>query len=224
MNLIDLLQGQLSGGLVDQLSQQIGGADREQTATAAQGIITTLVSQLARNASTPEGAQSLNNALERDHDGSILDNLSDVLTGNVQPQNQSTVNGLGILNHVLGDRQGGVANMVSQMSGLESGKTMQLMGLLAPVVMGMLGKAKNQNGLDIGGIANLLNGTVNQQQQSGNPTLNMITRFLDSDGDGSALDDIANMGMKILGGLFKKYVSVTGLCCLFIILQITYNR
>ncbi len=204
MNLIDLLQGQLSGGLVDQLSQQIGGADREQTATAAQGIITTLVSQLARNASTPEGAQSLNNALERDHDGSILDNLSDVLTGNVQPQNQSTVNGLGILNHVLGDRQGGVANMVSQMSGLESGKTMQLMGLLAPVVMGMLGKAKNQNGLDIGGIANLLNGTVNQQQQSGNPTLNMITRFLDSDGDGSALDDIANMGMKILGGLFKK--------------------
>lgn len=204
MNLIELLQGQLSGGLVDQLSQQIGGADREQTATAAQGIITTLVSQLARNASTPEGAQSLNNALERDHDGSILDNLSDVLTGNVQPQNQSTVNGLGILNHVLGDRQGGVANMVSQMSGLESGKTMQLMGLLAPVVMGMLGKAKNQNGLDIGGIANLLNGTVNQQQQSGNPTLNMITRFLDSDGDGSALDDIANMGMKILGGLFKK--------------------
>lgn len=204
MNLIDLLQGQLSGGLVDQLSQQIGGADRDQTATAAQGIITTLVSQLARNASTPEGAQSLNNALERDHDGSILDNLTDVLTGNVQPQNQSTVNGLGILKHVLGDRQGGVANMVSQMSGLESGKTMQLMGLLAPVVMGMLGKAKNQNGLDVGGIANLLNGTVSQQQQSGNPTLNMISRFLDSDGDGSALDDIANMGMKILGGLFKK--------------------
>jgi len=204
MNLIDLLQGQLSGGLVDQLSQQIGGADREQTATAAQGIITTLVSQLARNASTPEGAQSLNNALERDHDGSLLDNLSDVLTGNVQPQNQSTVNGLGILKHVLGDRQGGVANMVSQMSGLESGKTMQLMGLLAPVVMGMLGKAKNQNGLDIGGIANLLNGTVSQQQQTGNPTVNMISRFLDADGDGSALDDIANMGMKILGGLFKK--------------------
>ncbi|NUQ26694.1 MAG: DUF937 domain-containing protein [Saprospiraceae bacterium] len=204
MNLIDLLQGQLSGGLVDQLSQQIGGADREQTATAAQGIVTTLVSQLARNASTPEGAQSLNNALERDHDGSILDNLTDVLTGNVQPQNQSTVNGLGILKHVLGDRQGGVANMVSQMSGLESGKTMQLMGLLAPVVMGMLGKAKNQNGLDVGGIANLLNGTVSQQQQTGNPTVNMISRFLDADGDGSALDDIANMGMKILGGLFKK--------------------
>jgi hypothetical protein len=204
MNLIDLLQGQLSGGLVDQLSRQIGGADREQTATAAQGIVTTLVSQLARNASTPEGAQSLNNALERDHDGSILDNLTDVLTGNAQPQNQSTVNGLGILKHVLGERQGGVANMVSQMSGLESGKTMQLMGLLAPVVMGMLGKAKNQNGLDVGGIANLLNGTVSQQQQTGNPTVNMISRFLDADGDGSALDDIANMGMKILGGLFKK--------------------
>ncbi len=204
MNILDLLQGQLSGGLVDQLNQQIGGADREQTATAAQGIVTTLISQLARNASTPEGAQSLNNALERDHDGSILDNLTDMLSGNVQPQNSSTLNGLGILKHVLGDRQGGVADMVSKMSGLESGKTMQLMGLLAPVVMGMLGKAKNQNGLDVAGLASLLSGTVSQQQQQGNPTLNMISRFLDQDGDGSAIDDIANMGMKILGGLFKK--------------------
>jgi|APTNR8051073442_1049403.scaffolds.fasta_scaffold00799_5 hypothetical protein len=203
MNIMDMLQGQLSGGLVDQLSQQIGGADREQTATAASGIVTTLISALARNASSEDGAAALSNALDRDHDGGILDNLMGMLSGNVQPQNERAANGTGILNHILGDRQGGVSNMVSQMSGLNNNQTSQLMTMLAPVVMGMLGKTKRENGLDVGGLASLLNGTVSQQQNS-NPTMALVTSFLDQDGDGSVMDDVANMGMKFLGGLFKK--------------------
>ncbi|MFM9947422.1 MAG: DUF937 domain-containing protein [Saprospiraceae bacterium] len=203
MNIMDMLQSQLSGGLVDQLSQQIGGADREQTATAASGIVTTLVSALARNAASQDGAASLSNALDRDHDGGILENLMGMLSGNVQPQNERAANGAGILNHILGDRQGGVSNMVSQMSGLNNNQTSQLMTMLAPIVMGMLGKTKRENGLDEGGLASLLNGTVSQQQNS-NPTMALVTQFLDSDGDGSIMDDVANMGMKFLGGLFKK--------------------
>jgi len=203
MNIMDMLQSQLSGGLVDQLSQQIGGADREQTATAASGIVTTLVSALARNAASQDGAASLSNALDRDHDGGILENLMGMLSGNVQPQNERAANGAGILNHILGDRQGGVSSMVSQMSGLNNNQTSQLMTMLAPIVMGMLGKTKRENGLDEGGLASLLNGTVSQQQNS-NPTMALVTRFLDSDGDGSIMDDVANMGMKFLGGLFKK--------------------
>lgn len=203
MNIMDLLQGQLSEGLVDQLSQQIGGADKEQTATAASGIVTTLVSALARNASSQDGAAALSNALDRDHDGGILDNLMGMLSGNVQPQNERAANGPGILNHILGDRQDGVSNMVSQMSGLNNNQTSQLMTMLAPVVMGLLGKTKRENGLDVGGLASLLNGTVSQQQES-NPTMSLVTRFLDSDGDGSIVDDVASMGMKFLGGLFKK--------------------
>jgi len=203
MNIMDMLQSQLSGGLVDQLSQQIGGADREQTATAASGIVTTLVSALARNAASQDGAAALSNALDRDHDGGILENLMGMLSGNVQPQNERAANGAGILNHILGDRQGGVSNMVSQMSGLNNNQTSQLMTMLAPIVMGMLGKTKRENGLDEGGLASLLNGTVSQQQNS-NPTMALVTQFLDSDGDGSIMDDVANMGMKFLGGLFKK--------------------
>ncbi len=102
-NLMDLLQGQLSEGMIDQLSQQLGGADRQQTATAASGVMSTLVSALARNASTPEGAQSLSNALDRDHDGGILDNVMDLFGGNAQPKPEQTraMNGQGILKHLL---------------------------------------------------------------------------------------------------------------------------
>jgi hypothetical protein len=203
-NLLDLLQGQLNDdNFLDHLSQQIGGADRQQTAMAAQGVMSTLVSALSRNAATPEGAQGLANALDRDHDGSILDNLMGFLGGNEQPQNHRTMNGGGILEHILGNRQNGAIDMISQMSGLDQGKTGNLMSMLAPVVMGMLGRQKREQGLDIGGLAGMLANTVSGQRQQGNPLMNMVSGFLDKDGDGSALDDIAGMvGKNLLGKLF----------------------
>lgn len=207
MDIMDLLQGQLSDGVLDQLTQQIGASDKQQTAVATAGIMNTLVGALAKNAAKPEGAQSLNNALERDHDGSVLDDLMGMFRGGgqVQPQNSRALNGTGILNHILGDRQGGAVDMVSKISGLDSGKTSNLMTMLAPILMGALGKTKRQQGLDVGGLANLLTGTVTQQRQSAqNPTMGLVTRFLDQDGDGSIADDVANIGMKLLGGLFGR--------------------
>ncbi len=203
-NLLDLLQGQLNDGLIEQLSAKID-ADPKQTATAAQGIMSTLVSGLAKNASTPEGASSLASALDRDHDGSILNNLMGMFSGNMQaqPEQSRALNGVGILNHILGDRQGGVIDMISKMSGLDSSKTGNLMAMLAPVVMGMLGRQKQQQGLDISSLAGLLSGTVTQQRKSGNPLMDLANRFLDKDGDGSAVDDIAGMvGKGLLGKLF----------------------
>lgn len=202
-NLMDLLQGSLSSGMIDQLSQQLGGANKQQTAAAASGIVTTLMGALAKNASSTEGAQALDNALERDHDGSILDDVMGMLTGNAQVNNSSMLNGTGILNHVLGNKQSGAVDMISKLSGLDSSKTGSLMAMLAPVVLGALGKAKRQQGLDVAGIASLLSGTVSAQQQN-NPTMNLVTSFLDADGDGSIVDDVANMGMKILGNFFGR--------------------
>ena len=200
---MDLLQGSLSSGMIDQLSQQLGGANKQQTAAAASGIVTTLMGALAKNASSTEGAQALNNALERDHDGSILDDVMGMLSGQAQVNNTSMLNGAGILNHVLGNKQSGAVDMISKLSGLDSNQTGSLMTMLAPVIMGSLGKAKRQQGLDVAGIASLLSGTVSAQKQN-NPTMNLVTSFLDADGDGSIVADVANMGMKILGGFFRR--------------------
>jgi hypothetical protein len=202
-DLMQILQGTLSEDMIDQLSQQIGGADKQQTQAAAAGILSTLTGALAKNASNTEGARALNNALERDHDGSILDDVMGMLGGNAQTGNSSMLNGAGILRHVLGDKQSGAVDMISKLSGLDSNKTGSLMTLLAPVLMGALGKTKKEQGLDIAGIASLLSGTVSAQKQQ-NPTMNLVTSFLDSDGDGSIIDDVANIGMKMLGNFFKR--------------------
>lgn len=199
MNLLELLQNQLSEPVVDQLSKTIR-ADKEQTVDAANGVFATLVSALSRNAAKPEAGNALLNALDRDHDGSILDDMMGLLGG--QAQNKSS-NGLGILEHILGGKTNNVVQMVSKTSGLDFLKSAELMKLLAPIVMGTLGKAKQQNGFDLGGLSQILSGTVSQasKQREG---MGLIEKVLDADGDGSVIDDIAGMGMKVLGGLFRK--------------------
>jgi hypothetical protein len=205
-NLLDQLQGQLSDDLIQQLSQQLGGASREQTMTAANGAITALFAQIAQNAATPQGASSLASALDRDHDGSVLNNIMDLLGGGAQQTQSRALNGAGILKHVMGERQGGAIDMISQMSGLDKNSSGNLMTTLAPIVMGMLGKQKREQGLDAGALASMLTGELKQQRsaQNANPTMAMITRFLDANNDGSIVDDVAKMGMRLLGNMFKK--------------------
>lgn len=203
MDLMELLQDQLSGGLMDQLTNQVG-AEKEQTMAATTGAISALLNGLSKNVSQPEGAQGLLSALERDHDGSILDNLSGFLGGSVQPQNANMLNGAGILGHILGGSQNSVVDTIAKMSGLDKSKTGQLLITLAPVLLGMLGKLKNQENVGGGGLIDLITKTQqnhNQQSAAGG----IFQRLLDRDGDGEIMDDLLSMGSQsLLGGLFKK--------------------
>lgn len=197
-SLMDMLQGQLTDVVINQLAQNIGGADQQKTTVASQGIVSTLIGALANNASTQEGASSLFNAVEKDHDGSILDNMMDFLQPEKQnPVSDRTANGLGILNHLLGDRQGGMAEAISKLSGLDTQSVGSLMQTLAPVVMGMIGKQRQQNNLDTGGLMNLLNDERQIAQKQENE-MSPFMRLLDMDGDGSVIDDV--------GGLISKFM------------------
>lgn len=200
-NLLDLLQSQLGGNLVPELSKQVN-APEDQTSAATNGILSTLIGALSKNASTPDGAASLNKALEQDHDGGILDNIMGLLGGE-DTSNQRASNGAGIVGHIFGDKVGSVVEGLSKSTGMDTSSIGTMLIKLAPVVMGALGKVKSQQGLDQGGVADLLKGTV-QDNSEQNPLLAMAGKFLDKDGDGSVMDDLGSMGMDLLGGLFKK--------------------
>lgn len=169
MDLMQMLQGQLNDDVLGQISEQIG-AKPEQTATAANGIFASLLGGLANNAASEGGLSSLLGALDKNHDGSVLDDLGGLVGGLLQSggQGDGATNGLGILGHILGDKQEVVAQQVSQSSGLNMNQVMKLLPVLAPIVMGVLGRAKNQGGLDLGNLASILMGSAQSgAQQSG---------------------------------------------------------
>ncbi len=207
MNITDLLQSQLSSTLLDQLSKQAGITDTQKTSTAASVIMNVLLGAMAQNASKPEGANALAKALDRDHDGSLLDNVIGMFTGQQPPVNERAVNGAGIIGHILGNRQQGAIETVSKVSGLNTSQVGSLMASLAPVIMGAIGKAKKQDNLDAGGLAGMLSGILgglSNQQNQVDPKMALINAFLDKNKDGSIADDLMRMGGSFLGKLFGK--------------------
>ena len=207
-SLQDLLGQQQGNEAVDQISSQVG-AEPSMVNTAIQAALPMILSGLANNASTQQGADSLNNALERDHSGGdILGNLGglgSLIFGDQQAAPPPQADAGGILGHIFGNQQGQVAQEVSQQSGLNMGQVAQILMLLAPIVMSYLGQQKQQQGVGADGLGGLLGGLLGGSQaqaapSSGNPMMDIASRMLDSDGDGSAMDDIASMAMKYMSG------------------------
>ncbi len=207
-SLQDLLGQEQGTQAVEQISQNVG-ADSSLVNSAIQLALPALINGLANNASTPEGAESLNTALDNDHSGGgVLDNiggLAGMIFGGGQaapPPRQADAGG--ILGHILGANQGAVAQDVSNQTGLGMGQVAQILMFLAPIVMGYLGKQKQQQGVGADGLGGLLGGLLGgaaqpaQQQSSGNAILDMASNMLDSDRDGSAMDDIASMAFKYI--------------------------
>ena len=190
--LTQLLMQQLSGGGLSQISQQIG-ADEQTTGSALSAAMPLLVSALANNASKPDGAQALHQALAEDHDGSILNDMSGFL-GNPQ-----AANGAGILGHILGGQQPAVTQGLAQNTGLESGQVGQLLQIAAPLLMGALGQQQQQQGFDTNGLSAFLGGQQQMAQQSNPDMMSMLNTLLDANRDGSALDDILGMVGKLFG-------------------------
>ena len=85
-DLIKQLTEQLSGDDLSQISQQIG-ADKGTTGSSLSAAMPLLMSALANNASKPDEAESLHQALVEDHDGSILNELFNLVLHQVNSQN-----------------------------------------------------------------------------------------------------------------------------------------
>ncbi len=248
-SLFDQLSEHVNGNTIDQLASQIG-ASPGQTQAAVSAAMPMLLGALARNSATPQGAAGILGALERDHDGSLLDNLGGLLggAGGMGGLGGSSGGGMGdiggilggllgggapagsasersggsgggmmdmggaILGHIFGGKQGNVSSSLGKSTGLKSGQILQLLALLAPIVMAVLGKRNRQSGgLGQGGLADILGGAFQKSAAEAPASVtagaggggigDLLSSALDRDQDGSVLDDLMQQGGGILGSL-----------------------
>lgn len=202
-NLLDMVSGYLDDDSVAKLSQSLG-ANPDQTRQAIGAALPTLLGALTQNADRPEQQERLHHALVRDHDGSLLENLSSFF-GDGDPQQASgvtekTTQGNAILDHILGGRKQRVEEGVSKASGLSGGQTMKLLAMLAPLLMGAVGKRRQQEDLSPGGLGDLLKGE-RKEVESKTFGGGFIARMLDQDGDGDFdLMDVMKFGVSRIFG------------------------
>jgi hypothetical protein len=196
MNFLDLFKSQLGAGQIDALSNALG-ADNSQTSAALGTFVPLIVSALARNTSTPEGANALSNALDKDHDGGILSMLPALLN------NPAIGKGDGILGHVLGGKRPVAEQAVSQSSGLSLESTGKLFTMVAPMILGMIGAKKRQDGFGSDILAGMLRQFSNtheqddQQPSSGGGLMDVIGGMVAGNagggGGGGLMDAIGGM-------------------------------
>ncbi len=195
--ILDLLQGPMGQMIIEGASSQLG-QDTGKTQSAMSAAIPMLMGALKKNATNPDAASGLLEALTGKHDGSILDKVSDIFGGGYV--NEDVVeDGDKILGHVLGEKKEVVAAALSKQNGIDMGSAMDLLKMAAPIVMGMLGKQAKEkqvsNPTDLTNIiGDMLGGNKETEQHS-----SFIEQILDADGDGSIVDDLFNMGKKFFG-------------------------
>jgi sporulation protein YlmC with PRC-barrel domain len=156
-NLVSAVSRFLTPELIGKLAS-VSGLDRGTTQSAVGACVPAILSGLADLAAKPGGARQLADAITEQPAG-MLSNLAQTLGTSAM----SAEKGGGILSSLLG---GGMLNtLVSTLSrfvGIGEGSTRTLMGLLTPVVLGVLGREQRAAGLETGGLARMLMGQRDQ--------------------------------------------------------------
>ncbi|OWR13272.1 DUF937 domain-containing protein [Chryseobacterium sp. VAUSW3] len=198
MNLIELITGNAGNQVASQAENKFGISKNQIIALLA--VAAPLVISYLRKKSQedPNEAEALNNALDKDHDGSILDNPAQV-ESRVQE-------GGSILDHIFGGQKAQVENQLSQNTGISMDKIGPVLAMLAPLIMGYIGKEKQSSGVNSGGglgdlLGGILGGAQNQAQAEPSNPLNDILGSVLGGGSqqssGNPLNDILG---SVLGG------------------------
>ncbi|GAB0156767.1 DUF937 domain-containing protein [Chryseobacterium sp. Alg-005] len=196
MSLIDLLTGNTSNQVAEQAENKFG-ISRNQVIALLAVAAPLIISYLRNKSQDAQEAEALNNALDKDHDGSILDDASQVESRQAE--------GGSILDHIFGGQKNTVENQLSQNTGISIDKIGPILAMLAPVIMGYIGKEKQQNNVGAGGLGDLLGGILgsasNQAQaQQSNPLNDILGSVLgggQQQSSGNPLNDILG---SVLGG------------------------
>ena len=165
MSLIDLITGNAGTQVASQAENKFGVSKNQIIALLAVAA-PLVISYLRKKSQDSSEAEALNNALDRDHDGSILNDPSQAEAREAE--------GSSILDHIFGGNKVAVENQLSQNTGISLNKIGPILAMLAPLIMGYIGKEKQQSNVNAGGLGDLLGGilgsaTEQAQTQQSNP-------------------------------------------------------
>lgn len=132
---------------------KIVDADGPAIAAAEDYALSAIVGGLIRKVQSGDGADEVFVLLD-DFDDSLVEQIGGLLQGGDHAD--LLLRGTSVLSAIFGERQAGLLELLSRVSGIDASKIGTLMGLLSPLVMSVLGQQRRASSLDSSGVANLL--------------------------------------------------------------------
>lgn len=218
LNLLDMIMSAQGGATKQQLGQQLGLSE-DQTNAALKALLPALSAGLKANTAKPGGIEALLGALQSGQHEQYIEQPEAL------GRPETIQDGNAILGHLLGskDVSRAVASRASEKTGISDQVLKMALPIVASMVMGSLSKQTKDPGIAeqlmgalggsqpqppqgsssggglLGGLLGAVMGGGRQQPaqaQQGSGMMGMLGNLLDSDKDGSAVDDIFEMVMK----------------------------
>ena len=192
MSLLDLITGSAGNQVAEQAENKFG-ISKNQIIALLVVAAPLVISYLKKKSENAEEADKLNAALDRDHDGSILNNPAQALDREQE--------GDSILSHIFGGEKANVENQLSQNTGISMDKIGPVLATLAPVIMGYIGQQKQANNVTSGGgLGDLLGGILGSSSQQAQASDNPLSKILGSVLGGAQQSSSGGLG-DILGSV-----------------------
>ena len=183
MNLVSTMIQFLTPMIVNKIASSLGMSNAMAT-TAIGALLPSILAGLTGKASTPAGASALSSMLGQ-QDSNILGSFANMLGGSGQTSLIS--GGTSALSSLLGgSATNALSGAIGKFTGASSQQSSNLMGMLAPVVLGSLAQTQKSSGLDANGLASMLQG------QKANIAAAMPAGFSQLLGGSGLLDSISD--------------------------------
>jgi hypothetical protein len=152
INLISLVTQFLTPDVIGRIAAALG-LDRSNVQTAISAAVPALLAGFGGAASKPGGAQNLVDAIKQQ--SGALDGFASMIGSS--GQSSFVDKGSRLLTSLLGGQdQSALAGAVAKFAGIGQGASGSLLGMLAPIVMGTIGKQIGTRSLDANTLAGLL--------------------------------------------------------------------
>jgi hypothetical protein len=161
-NLVSYVMQYLTPDMVGRMAAALG-INRSDAQSGVSAAVPALLAAFTGLADKPGGAQSLVNTIKQQ--SGIADNFASMIGGS----NQASFidRGSSLLTSLLGSSDASsLANAVGRFAGLGQNKATSLLGMLAPLVMGLISKQIGTRGIDVGSLTSLLASQRDQIAQS----------------------------------------------------------
>jgi hypothetical protein len=197
-NILEEITNLLSGETMTKISNTVG-ADSVSTGKAIGASIPALIGAMADKAKQGGGADALLHLLHSEtskaqgiSDGSLLSDVSGLLN------NPSAFGGMEILQTLFGAGQADIEKKVGQVSGLSTGVIGRLLPMLAPLVLGFIGKQFAGGEINADTLTKFLSDQQGYLRANAPGLLGFFER-IDANDDGSIVDDVQRLFGRLTG-------------------------
>ena len=179
--MLDAILGAQGGDAPQQLGRQFG-LDDSQVSSALSALVPAVAAGFQQNMSSPQGLDGLLSALGGGQHQRYVDDL------NTLDHPDTTADGNGILGHIFGskDMSRQVASRAAAQTGISEGVLKRMLPVVAAMAMGAMSKR-------------VATSPAPGAAAPAGDLLGMLTPMLDSNRDGSIIDDVMGMLGRMTG-------------------------